>query len=160
MRTLALGDVGVRVLGSTCPHLATLNVARCSGITDAGVQHLTAGCTALEVVDLSWSMGITDTGLHSLLHSLPRLTKLVLEGVKRLTPDGLTSALTSSPFRHQLRTLDLSWVDCAGEETVGAITTAAPYLAVTGYYTNTHGPLRAVDELLSSTLPPAPSHPS
>ena len=135
VRTLSFGDAALTALAQACPQLRELQAGRCEGITDAGLAALALGCRHLTTLDISWSQGVGDDGLRSMLE-LPALTHLTLGGVKALTKGGITAALAAAPCRHQLRVLDLSWVNAVDADTVAAIQRLAPFAAVTDYYTD------------------------
>src|SRR5690606_37914108 len=93
----ASGEVGALYLQNTditdthlallshFPHLKTLNLRHCSGLTDAGLKYV-GQATQLESLSFSWN-GLTDRGM-SFLRDLTRLRELGLGGTK-ITDEGL-----------------------------------------------------------------------
>lgn len=67
------------ILGLNCPHLVTLSVMNCHGVTDRGVQSICSGQTRkLQNISLQDS-GATEQSVIQLLRTLPELKEVEID---------------------------------------------------------------------------------
>jgi hypothetical protein len=89
-RCTGITDVGMRALSQGCPHLHSVNLRDCTSITNAGVVAFSEGCADLHTLDLSGCRDISDASMVALSRGCPYLHTVNLSGCQGLTNAGMT----------------------------------------------------------------------
>ncbi|XP_078273106.1 protein AMN1 homolog isoform X1 [Rhinoraja longicauda] len=63
---LSVTSEGLKVIASSCPHLAEVCLRRCRNISDEGIIALAQQCRLLQIINISGCLGVADASLQAL----------------------------------------------------------------------------------------------
>lgn len=81
-----VGDLGLRRIGSSCPHLHFICLGESSSFTDEGLLSLARGCSRLHTIYIHASYNTTDVGIGYLRSGCTALRSLHISRCHRVTP--------------------------------------------------------------------------
>ena len=93
-----ISDSDLGHLPSCCPHLTTLKLVSCSGVSSVGVRYLAkkeGGTARLNSVDLTDCSAVDDAGVVALVTRLKHMIDLRLSGLDRITEQTLTAIINN-----------------------------------------------------------------
>ncbi|KAL2545152.1 uncharacterized protein Fot_14385 [Forsythia ovata] len=103
---LKLTDHSLKIIGSTCTDLCSLNISNLHNLTDLGIEYLGNGCRSIQKLKLCHN-GFSDEAMAAFLEtSGGSLMELLVNNVRKVGPN---TAFSLAKCSRQLLTLDISW---------------------------------------------------
>ncbi|XP_075508239.1 uncharacterized protein LOC142545134 [Primulina tabacum] len=115
---LELTDSSLKIIGSSCVNLCSLNISNLHNLTDIGVEYLANGCRSIQKLKLCRN-GFSDEAMAAFMQSSGgSLMELSLNNVTKV---GSNTALSLAGYSKKLSSLDISWCRRITNEALGLI---------------------------------------
>lgn len=118
-------DLGLKIIGFTCPTLKCITLSNCAYVGDAGLACIAGGCKNLEKLNIYSSSRITDDGLTIIAKNCLRLSVVNFESC---TSIGNQSLEAIAEYSSKLESISLTKCHLIGDPGMVSIVSKLPKL--------------------------------